>query len=263
MTSSANNSNFDFNENCCQAVIRNNHILKMNTTCQTIGVVVGTSAAVAGFYFAYMTGTWSSYGFGGAGAALASYSFCGLSYLIDYKKVLVEARKVKKLEQAKAELQDQVLALEEVERGIAGEEKEIAEDIGVLKEQVEKLSFQVVDLQGQLSQVGLSSDRWLELADQIKCKEEQIAGHIETFSSDLTSAYSLHAQNQKHRLEAIGALENLDLRLDSREKKMVDLMSKIDEMDKFFALKKDLETFKTESPHEYEAIIARYPSLRI
>ena len=250
---------------CFQSVLRNRCIYTANWGCQLMGTVTSLTAAVAGYYFGTVTPEYQilGYSLGALGTFFSFYNCCALSYTVDYKSVLDESRKVAGLQKAKAELERQVTALDAMERGMTKEGDELEANVVVLRGQVDKFTAQILELEAQIRRTVESESDLREVRSELRDQERSIASGISKLSAAVAQANSHIEGSHAVVLEVAGAAEALERRLSLRERAFLDSVGAVEEASRARVVKLAMETFKRENLHEYEALIARFPDLRV
>jgi len=252
-------------ETCFQKTIRNPLVYGTTRSCQAVALLAGLVASVAGFYFASLQGANAPYALalGCAGLVILTHSGCSLSMMVDYKVVLDQSRKVYSLELAKERLEEQVAALDRMERGISKEGDEVHAQVELLKAQVTAFQEQIGRYESCLRELGATQTQLTELRTALHEEQKGLAAGVTQLTHAAAAASYIHDSAQRSRLEAIGAIEMIERRISAKERELLSAVSSAERDRRLTEVLEALETFKRESLHDYEALVARFAKLAV
>ena len=252
-------------ETCFQKTVRNPVVYNTTTYCQGMAFVVGLVSAVAGFYFGSLQGPNAPYAWalGCAGVVILTHSSCSLGMLRDYKVVLDQSRKVYSLEMAKERLEEQVAALDRMEQGISKEGDEVHAQVELLKKQVVAFQEQIGKYEACLRELGATHTQLSTLREALHEEQRGLAAGVTHLTHAAAAASYIHDSAQRSRMEAIGSIEMIERRISAKEKELLTAVGVAERERRLSEILEALETFKRESLHDYEALIARFASLTV
>lgn len=253
------------NTTCCQGFLRNRRVYQATTTCQTLGAVIGLTAAVAGFYFASLHESYSHYAYalGAAGVIMLLFNTFALGYSIDYGRILVEVRKVRTLEEANAGLQDQLKILDQMEAGLAREGDELEASLVVLKDQVANMTTHVSDLNTEVSTAGQTNATLREVSEGIKDNEKRLSLELARLTEVVEDVNEIYVKAQQQNLEILTSIEQAERKVLIRETAFLEMIDKTDQLARLQGICEDLGKLKRENPQKYEELVAQIPALTV
>jgi hypothetical protein len=259
-----NDSVVEENSACYQRFLRNGCVYRGTKSCQSLGVLIGLVCSVAGFYFASNLEDNKGYAVAGGGAGLLMMIFnaFSLGYAVDYANMLKEASKVKKLEEANLRLKGQIEALDQAEKGLSDENKLIGEKVEFFKDQVIVLDDRIEKITGEVKLSGQSVQALKGVREGLNHEAEDLGIQLDRLSYSLDELNETRAHSADEKSRSIEILELTERKVDEAEERFFQNIARIEEIKKIKSIMEFLETFKRESPEEFQTFMKRFPSLR-